>query len=330
MQMVHVQQGELAAVESARLDLNPAAVYLARLAPSSRPTMRDSLTKIARIASGGSCLEPLAFPWSELRYQHTQALRSRLAEGSKPATANKHLAALRGVLKEAWRLGLMSAEDYHRAADVQAVKGTTLPAGRGLGTGEVRALFDVCANDGTPAGARDAALLAVLYGAGLRRAEAAALVLDDYRRGDGEASLRVRCGKGRKDREVPANGAVSAALDAWLEVRGSEPGALFPPVFRSGRVADRHMTGQAVLLVLQKRAQQAGVAHFTPHDLRRSFVSDLLEAGADISTVQQLAGHANVATTQRYDRRGEKTKRAAASLLHVPFVPGRRPVQGRL
>jgi Phage integrase family len=102
-------------------------------------------------------------------------------------------------------------------------------------------------------------------------------------------------------------------------VRGDAPGPLFVPVDKAGKMTMRRMIGSAVLYMLRRRAEDAGVARFSPHDLRRSFVGDLLDAGADISTVQRLAWHAQVTTTQRYDRRGEREKRRAAELLHVPY-----------
>jgi integrase/recombinase XerD len=229
------------------------------------------------------------------------------------------LSALRGVLREAWRLELMTAEDYQRATDLEAVKGQTLPRGRALGAGELAALLRVCSDDASPAGARDAALLALLYGGGLRRSEAVALDIDQY---DPETGLlTVRAAKGRKDRTAYATNGAAAALDDWLLVRGSEPGALFLPINKGGNISHHHMTGQAVMAIVRKRASQAGIAHASPHDLRRTFVSDLLDAGADITTVSKLAGHANVQTTARYDRRGEAAKKKAAELLHVPYQP---------
>jgi len=112
---------------------NPFTVYLDRLGRSSRPTMAEALERIARIASGGT-LEAAAFPWQLLRYQHVTAVRTALMESISertgkplgPATVNKALSALRGVLREAWRLGLMSAEDLARATDFAPVRGSTV------------------------------------------------------------------------------------------------------------------------------------------------------------------------------------------------------------
>jgi site-specific recombinase XerD len=81
------------------------------------------------------------------------------------------------------------------------------------------------------------------------------------------------------------------------------------------------MTSQAVLYTLQKRGQQAGIASFSPHDFRRTFCSDLLEAGVDVFTVQKLAGHSSPVTTAKYDRRGEAAKKKAVEHLET-FYPG--------
>lgn len=299
-------------------DQHPATVYLARLAPGSRRTMSEALNVVASILTTNR-YDMQSLDWSALRYQHTAAVRSVLADLYAPTTANKMLAALRGVLREAWRLGQMSAEDYHRAADLPSVRGTTPPRGRALDGDELGQLFARCALDKSPAGLRDAAMLAVLYGCGLRRSELVALDVSDYVTKDG--ALHVRSGKGNKARTNYATGGVRNALEAWLKARGKAAGPLFCPVNKAGKITFRRLTDQAVRKMLLKRAKEAGVEHFSPHDLRRSMIGDLLDAGADISTVQRLAGHANVTTTARYDRRGEAAKRKAAELLSVPVTP---------
>src|SRR5947207_3950997 len=106
---------------------NPAAVYLAALAPSGRRTMAQALGVVVEVLGGGAVR---TFPWASLRYEHAQAVRRGLIERYAPATANKVLSALRGVAREAWRLGLIDAETHARIRDVPGVRGSRLPAGR--------------------------------------------------------------------------------------------------------------------------------------------------------------------------------------------------------
>lgn len=310
---------------------NPALAYLARLSPGSRRTMRGSLEKIARFASGGR-LGALDFPWWRLGPQHSDAIRSWLAEHHAPTTANKALSAMKGVLKASWRLGYMSADERDRASDVAPVRGTRLPPGRSIPRGELNALFGVCAEEAKDGkmrarGVRDAAMLALLYVGGLRRAELASLRLSDY--DAEEKTVRVR-GKGNKEREVYAGESVGAAflLDRWLSLRGEgEPAdPLFLPVRKDGKVlhADPYgekkvsLSDQAVYKMVKRRHKEAKIKEVSPHDVRRTFVGDLLDAIGDLSTAQKLAGHSDPATTARYDRRGERRMREAASHLHVP------------
>jgi integrase len=112
-----------------------------------------------------------------------------------------------------------------------------------------------------------------------------------------------------------------AAFDAWLEVRGHGAGALFGRAVRGGRVGERRLADEGVAVILRDRTSAAGIVPFTPHDMRWTYIFELLDAGADLATVQKMVSHESVTTTASYDRRGDAAKRKAADLVHVPFLP---------
>jgi integrase/recombinase XerD len=98
---------------------------------------------------------------------------------------------------------------------------------------------------------------------------------------------------------------------------------LFVAISKGGRLLPRRLSHKAATWILEERATDAGITQaFSPHDLRRTWISTLSAVGVDLATVADLAGHANIATTAKYDRRCEVVKRKAAELLTVPFVPG--------
>lgn len=299
---------------------HPALAYLAGLAPTTRRVMRSDLDTIARLLTGGRYdAASLGAGWLAVNRSVADAVRAQLLERYKPATVNRMLSALRGVIRKAWDLGYLTAEEKERINGVPAVRAESLPSGRDLTAGEIAALFDVCARDATPAGVRDAAILGV-FNNNPRRAEVAALEVADYDPATGR--LLILHGKGRKERAIYLDSGAMAALDAWLALRGDHAGALFHPVNKGGTIdRTKGMTAQALYLIVDKRRRQAGLAPFSCHDFRRTYVGDLLDAGADIVTVQKLVGHQNPATTALYDRRPEEAKRKAANLRRSPYRP---------
>jgi integrase/recombinase XerD len=285
---------------------SPMAAYLSRLAPSSRLTIAKLLKRIVTLLGSSTAAE--AFPWSRLDYATTIQLRQALVSRYAPATANLALSALRGVLREAWRLGQISFEDFKRAGDLACVRGDCSSPRKHVDTGKIEKLLAVTRSDLTLRGRRDFAILSVLFEAGLRRAELAHLDLSHI-----DGGRLMVFGKGRKWRMATLGQDAIAALETWLLVRGRAPGALFLPIHRSGSARPRRLSTEAVARIVARRAHEAGVGELRPHDLRRAFATRLLETGVDVLVVQRILGHRSVATTQIYDCRIDSAAQAAAS-----------------
>lgn len=302
-------------------DKHPAKVYLARFqSVNSRRSLRSSLDTIARTVSKG-LHDAESFPWQELRYPHVLAIRGYLAGHYKPASANRHICALRGVLKEVWRLGYVDADTFSRTQDVGVVKGDRPKTGRALSQDEVRAMVTACQIDTTPVGVRDTAILCVAVGGGLRRAEIVGL---NYHAPDSttvpayDASTAALCilGKGNKTRTVYLPKRAKTAMEAWITWRGTEPGAMFWSQDRGRQIQrGKRLYMEAIGRILKTCADAGEIKAFTPHDLRRTYITRLLDAGEDINLVRELAGHSSLTTTAGYDRRGEEAKRAAIARL---------------
>lgn len=273
--------------------------------------MGNSLDVIARLITNDDEMRHEWIDWHKIRYEHAAAIRALLAETYAFSTANKMLAALRGTLKAAWKLGLMSADEYQTAASVKNITGERVPAGRYITQQEIGQLLATCQDN--LIGHRDRVIILLLYLCGLRRDEIVNLNVQDYLPQEG---FLLITGKRNKQRRVPVPSSMLHHMDMWLNLCGNGAGAFFPGA--GNRNHGNHLTGQMIYEILQRRADEAGIANLSPHDFRRTYISNLLDNGIDIVTVQKLAGHASVETTANYDRRGEKKKRQAVDSLAMP------------
>lgn len=286
--------------------------YIGGLAPSGRRGITSLLNRSAGILKCGT--DVTSYPWEQLNYAAVAKVRAALLDdGYAVSSVNMALSALRGVALTAFNLNCMDAETLARIRSVKRVSGDIQRKGRALDKQEIRALIQAAKQHPQQVRrCRDAAIVLTLCGTGLRAGELVKLERRDYDNG----ILTVKQGKGRKYREIHVADAVDKAIRAWVKVSANEAeNVLFSRIQRNGKVASQPLTTTGLTGILAELQHTSGIARFTPHDMRRTFITRLLEQGVDINTVRQLAGHSDISTTTRYDYRGETMKVNASRRL---------------
>lgn len=291
---VHRQQDQL---------FNPAQAYVLTLsAGQSRNKVIRILNSIAQ-AFGYADLN--VCPWHEMTYDRLLAYRTMQVEaGLAPASINLQLCTLRMVAKQAWLKRMMSLETYSAIRELKSVRGKRVSKGRALNTRETGKLLASLDLQQTPITVRDAAIIALAVGCGMRRAEVVGLT---FRKIDKANRIITILGKGNKERRVAPSDEAWERLEEWLSLRGDDGCENVFVAVKKGDNIQRYwpLSESAIYQMLRYRGAQAAVDNFTPHDLRRTFATRLLDNGADINTVRLAMGHESIVTTQRYDKRDE-------------------------
>lgn len=305
----------LTETEKEKLLRNPAAVYLLSLGSlNSQKTMKTGLLHFARFY-GYSTLDHV--PWEKIEVGTINLFKNFLEQkGSAPATINTYITALKGVIKAAWQLEQISDHRKMLLSTIKRVHGSRIAGGRALTAVETSRLIESCQKDKSVVGVRDIAIISLGIGCGLRRSELAGLNRDEVNMQD--QIIKV-IGKGNKQREIPAAEIVFLRLGKWLSLRG-DTGCknIFTCVDKYGNIrVDKPMTPVAIFFMIEKRAKAIGMEKFTPHDLRRTYATRLLDVGADISLVKEAMGHSSISTTQRYDKRGLEKIREFSRAIQI-------------
>ena len=289
-------------------DRSPVVAMLGSKGQESRRKYSESLRTITALLTGQ---EDAPLRWESLSPAHVGMIRQALSEKYSRSTVNRHVAALRAVLDACWKIGYISHEQFqlfHGETKAKAVSRSKYDTGRLITGEEFAMLLSTC--DASPLGIRDAAMLSVMFYAGLRRSEVASLTVGQY---DRKARLLVDVvGKGDKTRPVPipVNARLAARLNAWVTVRGNESGPLFQSIRRGGHITGQGITSQAVYNAVTERAAAAGLdSDIAAHDFRRTFITNALTASGNPVLVADIAGHSDPATTARYDRSGLESYR---------------------
>lgn len=306
----------------------------------SRLTTLSSLRKVAWVTWKEIVVEPpratakeredmrwellVVYPWERIGpldmvkiKNNLQELKNRKNEPITPNSVDKHVFSLRGLLRYCQLAGLITKDELEVVkTNAGRATGSRLTKGRALSVDEVKKLLAVC-DLATNRGVRDYAIISVMHSGGIRRDEVGTIQMTSY--DADERSIRV-IGKGNKEREVTLAPETVDAVEQWIVVRGDSSGPLFPRLAAGKGNKIRlgvRLSSQAIFRVLLDLVKKAGIKSCSPHDLRRTFATDMTNAGVDLHTLKEMMGHARVDTTLGYLRRNRSVKIKASDMLEA-------------
>ena len=219
-------------------------------------------------------------------------------EGLAPSTVNVRLAAVRKMVTEAKRNGLLSSEEASNLTDVPNVRQRGTRLGNWLTKEQARELLAV-PDRSTIKGKRDYCIVALLVGCALRRRELANLTVEEIQQRENRWVIADLRGKGGRIRTVAVPVWVKQGINAWQTAAGIEEGPLLRSVNKVGKVGES-LSDWAVWAVVTESAKQIGIERFGAHDLRRTCAKLCRKAGGDLEQIKFLLGHSSIQTTERY------------------------------
>ena len=219
--------------------------------------------------------------------------------GLSAATINQRLCAIRKLAEEAADNGALDPQIANGIRAVKGIRQEGTRSGNWLVRQQAQQLLDA-PDINTLKGLRDRAILALLLGCGLRRAEAANLTFDCLQQRDGRWVLVDIVGKRNKVRSVPMPSWTKQAIDDYATVSEIQQGVVFRPINKGGRITGERMTEQAIYNLVVDYAESLGFGKLAPHDLRRTFAKLAHKGGSGLEQIQLSLGHGSIQTTERY------------------------------
>ncbi len=224
---------------------------------------------------------------------------SMLDRGLSPSTINVRLSAVRKLISEARKNGILDAGQAAQMADVPNVRQQGTRMGNWLTREQARELLTV-PDRSTKKGQRDYCILALLVGCALRRRELAELKVEDVQLRENRWVIADLRGKGGRIRTVAVPMWVKQGIDAWASTSGIDSGRLLRPLSKSGRILGDELSDWAIWSVVEASAKEIGIEHFGAHDLRRTCAKLCRKNGGDLEQIKFLLGHSSIQTTERY------------------------------